>query len=509
MSFTQTTDKQKIRRNSFQDSRQDPSDPLSAHHPSSELHDNQPSQPFTSKEEIQTRIDAMRAFYCAGSTQPLEYRRGTLEALRCYLKKHEAEALEALKKDLGKSFAEGYATELGIIYEEIRLCLSKMYAWAKPRHVFTPLAHFPATSKVYPSPRGIVAIFSPWNYPLQLAIVPLIDALIAGNCVVIKASRNAPHTNAFMQTLCDNVFDPNLVCFVPGGPHINDWMLHIPFDKIFFTGSPRVGRHIMQAAATHITDVTLELGGKSPCIVAEDANITRAAQRIAWGKCLNAGQTCVAPDYLLVHKNVADDLVVQLDHFVHHYYGANILSNEDYPRLINEHHFDRVCSLIDEINPESSIAFGGKRDRNTLRIEPTVIQGVTLEDPIMNEEIFGPVLPLITWETFEELNDIISSFPPPLACYIFSSNTVLQQRIIHAFPFGGATINDVVIHLANNHMGFGGVGQSGIGAYHGKAGFDCFTHYKSTLKRSTLIETPFRYLPSSAMKMRIMRLFLR
>lgn len=375
--------------------------------------------------------------------------------------------------------------------------------------VATPLAHFPSISRVYPSPRGVVAVLSPWNYPLQLALVPLIDAVTAGNCVVLKPSRTAPHTSAFLQALCRSVFDPNLVCCIPGSAEVNDWMLRVRFDKIFFTGSPRVGRTIMQAAARTLTDVTLELGGKSPCIVASDANLARAAQRIAWGKCLNAGQTCVAPDYLLVHKQVADDLVTYLDHYVHQYYGSDIVTNNDYPRMINEHHFDRVCALIDSRNKDAYLGFGGKRNKDTLRIEPTVIRNVTLDDPVMGEEIFGPVLPLITWETFDEMADIINSFPAPLACYIFSKNTVFQKQVIATFPFGGACINDVVIHLANNHMGFGGVGESGIGSYHGKAGFDCFTHYKSTLKKSTLIELPFRNPPFNTQKTRIMRFFLR
>lgn len=464
---------------------------------------------YTSAADVQAAVDSMHAWFETGKTLPLHYRRSVLQSLRSYLKKHETEVLNALHEDLGKAPFEGFATELGIVYDEIRLCLSKLYSWAKPRHVGTPLVHFPSSSKVYPSPFGVVAVLSPWNYPLQLALVPVVDALTAGNCVVLKPSHTSPATSAFLQKLCNEVFDNNLVRCLPGGGHMNDWILETKFDKIFFTGSPRVGRQIMHAAADNLTDVTLELGGKSPCIIAEDANIKRAAQRIAWGKCINLGQTCVAPDYFLVHESVVDAFIAELDTWLHEYYGKNILESPDYPHMINKHHFDRVCGLIDNHNEKAKIALGGGRDEDTLRIEPTVMRGVTLDDPVMQEEIFGPVLPVITWNTFDEALNVIRSFPSPLACYVFSTSKVFQEQVIQAVPFGGATINDVVIHLANNHMGFGGFGESGMGAYHGKVGFDCFTHYKSTLKKSNLIEMPVRNPPFNDMKMKIVKLLMR
>lgn len=464
---------------------------------------------YTSAADVQAAVDSMHAWFETGKTLPLHYRRSVLQSLRSYLKKHETEVLNALHEDLGKAPFEGFATELGIVYDEIRLCLSKLYSWAKPRHVGTPLAHFPSSSKVYPSPFGVVAVLSPWNYPLQLALVPVVDALTAGNCVVLKPSHTSPATSAFLQKLCNEVFDNNLVRCLPGGGHMNDWILETKFDKIFFTGSPRVGRQIMHAAADNLTDVTLELGGKSPCIIAEDANIKRAAQRIAWGKCINLGQTCVAPDYFLVHESVVDAFIAELDTWLHEYYGKNILESPDYPHMINKHHFDRVCGLIDNHNEKAKIALGGGRDEDTLHIEPTVMRGVTLDDPVMQEEIFGPVLPVITWNTFDEALNVIRSFPSPLACYVFSTSKVFQEQVIQAVPFGGATINDVVIHLANNHMGFGGFGESGMGAYHGKVGFDCFTHYKSTLKKSNLIEMPVRNPPFNDMKMKIVKLLMR
>lgn len=468
-----------------------------------------PSHEYHSAEDAQAAVDEMREFFQTGATMPLHYRRGILVKLRSYLKKHEKEALQALTDDLGKCSFEGYATELGIVYDEIRFCLSKMYGWAKPKRVPTPLAHFPSSSKIYASPYGVAAVLSPWNYPLQLALVPMIDALTAGNCVVLKPSRTSQSTSAFLQKLCEEVFDERLVRCLPGSSEMNDWILSIHFDKIFFTGSPTIGRQIMHAAAENLTDVTLELGGKSPCIIASDANIKRAAQRVAWGKCINSGQTCVAPDYFLVHESVADAFADELATYLLQYYGKRILQCDYYPHMINEHHFNRVCGLIDNHGPKTRIAFGGGRDRSTLRIEPTILTGVTLEDPVMKEEIFGPIIPIITWSDLDEVFSYVRNFGHPLACYLFSESKVLQEQIIQAIPFGGATINDVVIHLANNHMGFGGFGDSGMGAYHGKQGFDCFTHYKSTLKKSTKIEIPVRVPPFTKAKSIILKLMMR
>lgn len=470
---------------------------------------NSRNSEYTCAADIQAAVDSMHAWFDTGATLPLHFRRSILRSLRSYLKKHEDKALAALHEDLGKTDFEGYATELGIVYDEIRLCLNKLYAWAKPRRVATSLAHFPSSSKVYPSPYGVVAVLSPWNYPLQLALVPLIDALCAGNCVVLKPSHTSPATSAFLQELCEEVFESGLLRCLPGGGSMNEWVLHTRFDKIFFTGNPRIGRQIMHAAAENLTDITLELGGKSPCIITEDASIKRAAQRIAWGKCINSGQTCVAPDYFLVHESVRDEFIAELDIWLHKYYGPRIIDNDEYPHMINEHHFDRVCQLIDDRNPNSSIALGGDRCRESLKIEPTVLVDVALDDPVMGEEIFGPVLPIITWSTLDEAMKIIRSFPSPLACYIFSENKIMHEQIISMVPFGGATINDVIIHLANNHMGFGGFGESGMGSYHGKAGFDCFTHYKSTLKKSTLIEIPVRVPPFSSAKMKLVKLLMR
>ncbi len=466
----------------------------------------QPS--LASKADVAAHAQLMQSFFEGGATRSIAWRKQALLALRSYLKGHEVTILDALQQDLGKAPAEGFATELGIVYEEISLCLKKLSSWAKPRRVSTPLVHFPASSRVYPAPLGVVLIMSPWNYPLQLALVPLVDAIAAGNCAAIKPSRTSSATNAVLADIVAATFPPEFVCVFPGSADMNDWLLDTRWDMIFFTGSPAVGRTIMRKAADTLTPVVLELGGKSPCIVHEDAHIRQAARRIAWGKGINAGQTCVAPDYFLVHESVEDRFVSELERAFRAYYGDDALACDEWPHMINRHHFDRVRGLIASRNPSAHIAFGGRSDEKTLRIEPTCMRGVTLEDPVMQEEIFGPVLPIITYRTIDEAFSIVRSFEKPLAAYVFSESPDIQQRVIDELPFGGATVNDVVIHLANNNMGFGGVGSSGMGAYHGKTGFDCFTRYKSVLKKGTWLEIPLR-VPPFGNKLEVFRLFMK
>lgn len=463
------------------------------------------SQP-QSEEELQAHIDSMRDFFNTGATLDVNFRLQQLTRLKDWLKLHEARVLDALEKDLGKVPFEGYACELGLVYDEINLMKKHLRRWAHPYPVATPLAHFPATSKVYPLPFGVAAILAPWNYPINLSLIPMVDAIAAGNCVLLKPSRTSETTSQLLVDMCAELFDSRYIACVHG-PQMNNWLLKVKVDKMFFTGSPNVGKEIMRACAESLTDVTLELGGKSPCIVDAFANIPRAAQRIAWGKCLNSGQTCVAPDYLLVHESVADELVWELNKAFKKYFGNDILSNPEFPRMITKHHFDRVCGLIDNHGENARIAVGGGRDSETLRIEPTVMTGVSLDDPVMGEEIFGPVLPLITWRKVDEAIEVTEHFGSPLACYIFSDDKMFQEYIIRRIPFGGSTINDVVIHLANNHMGFGGFGESGIGAYHGKVGFDCFTHYKSTTKKTPLVEIPIRTAPYEG-KLPLLKLFM-
>lgn len=462
----------------------------------------------TSAANVQNQINLMEQYFETGETLSVDFRLRQLRRLQSYLLAHEREALEALHADLGKSEFESYATELGLVYDEIRLYLKKLRQWAKPHHVPTSLAHFPSSSTVYPYPFGVAAVLSPWNYPLQLTLVPLVDAIGAGNCVAMKPSKTSPATAAFIRDMCREVFDPRYVYCWHGSDAMNDWLLQVEFDKIMFTGSPRVGKEIMAHAAESLTSVTLELGGKSPVFIAQDADIKRTAQRIAWGKCLNSGQTCVGPDYALVHEDVVDAFVEELDHYLHAYYGDDILASPDYPHMINQKHFDMVCGLIDDRRPGSKIAIGGRRNPATLQIEPTVVTGVTIDDPLMSQEIFGPALPIITWRDIDEALAIVKSIKHPLACYIFSNSRAFQKKILDTVRCGGSTINDVVIHASNNHMGFGGVQNSGIGAYHGKVGFDAFTHYKSTLKKSTLIEMGIRNPPFDEKKMRLLKLFM-
>ncbi len=464
---------------------------------------------FESLESVRDQARRMRAAFDSGLTRPLAFRKQALVQLRDALRANEDRILEALTADLGKSAFEGYATELGLVYDEISTCLSRLGRWAKPKRVPTPLAHFTASSKVYPQPYGVVLVLSPWNYPLQLALVPIVDAIAAGNCVALKPSRESAHASEVMLSILEQAFPDEFVCGFPGSRSMNDWLLEAKWDKIFFTGSPRIGRTIMAAAARDLTPITLELGGKSPCIVHADANLRRAGERIAWGKGLNCGQTCVAPDYILAHESVVDDLVVELRRSFTAYYTDDALTCDWWPHMINKKHFGRVLGLIENRGERTAVAFGGGFDESTLRIEPTVMIGVTLDDAVMGEEIFGPVLPIVPYRDLDEAFAVVRTFPTPLATYVFSESREVQQRVIQELPFGGGCVNDTVVHLANNHMGFGGLGNSGMGAYHGKAGFDCFTHMKSALAKPTWCDVPVRNMPPASWKNKVIHLLMR
>lgn len=463
---------------------------------------------FDSFESVRNQAESMRTTFDSGLTRPLAFRKQALVQLRDTLRANEDRILDALKADLGKSSFEAYETELGLVYDEIATCLKHLNRWAKPKRVPTPLAHFTASSKVYPQPFGVVLVLSPWNYPLQLALVPLIDAIAAGNCVALKPSRESAHTSEVLLSLLDQAFPEDFVCGFPGSGSMNDWLLEARWDKIFFTGSPRIGRVIMAAAAKELTPITLELGGKSPCIVHEDANLRRAGERIAWGKGLNCGQTCVAPDYILAHESIIPELVKELKRGFDTFYGDDALACDWWPHMINKKHFTRVMGLIENHGPEAVVAFGGKGDEASLRIQPTVMTGVTLDDAVMGEEIFGPVLPIIAYRSLDEAFQTVRTFPAPLATYVFSESREVQQRVIQELPFGGGCVNDTVVHLANNHMGFGGLGNSGMGAYHGKVGFDCFTHMKSTLTKPTWCDIPIRNMPPASWKDKVVRLLM-
>ena len=460
-------------------------------------------------EEIARIVGDQRTYFKTHATFDVDARRRALVSLRDAVRAHEADIAHALKTDLGKSHDEAYMCEIGTSLSEIRHQIAHVARWSRPRLRPCDLANAVSVCKTQAVPYGVTLIMAPWNYPFLLTLEPLAGALAAGNTVVIKPSAYAPASSAVLKQICEEAFDPCLVTVVEGGRAENEALLDECWDKIFFTGSVPVGKLVMERASKNLTPVTLELGGKSPCIVDATANLKVAARRIAFGKWLNVGQTCVAPDYFLVHESVADAFADELATYLLQYYGKRILQCDYYPHMINEHHFNRVCGLIDNHGPKTRIAFGGGRDRSTLRIEPTILTGVTLEDPVMKEEIFGPIIPIITWSDLDEVFSYVRNFGHPLACYLFSESKVLQEQIIQAIPFGGATINDVVIHLANNHMGFGGFGDSGMGAYHGKQGFDCFTHYKSTLKKSTKIEIPVRVPPFTKAKSFILKLMMR
>jgi len=442
-------------------------------------------------EHIKQLSAAQRAYFAAGTSRSLQARRAALTGLELWITEHETEIRDALAEDLGKSGFEAYATEIFVVLSEIRHARAHLKRWMRPRRVPTPIVHFLAGSKIYPDPFGVVLVMSPWNYPFQLTLAPLVGALAAGNCAVIKPSAYSPATSRIIARMIGELFDPAYVTVVEGGRAENQALLDVAWDKICFTGSVAVGRLVMETASRHLTPVILELGGKSPCLVDETADLKLAARRIAWGKFLNSGQTCVAPDYLYVHESVKDQLVAGIKENIKKFYGDDPLTSASFSHIVNEKHFDRVCGLMQG----ESILCGGRSDRAALRIEPTLLDGITWDSPVMQEEIFGPILPILTYTDIEAVVAEISARPHPLATYIFTRKKAREQALLERLPFGGGCINDTIVHLATNHLPFGGVGQSGMGAYHGKMGFDAFTHYKGVLKKSNLLDIPLRYPP--------------
>lgn len=454
--------------------------------------------------ETMELLERQREFFRSGKTLDVLFRMDYLRRLRQVIKESEAEILEALELDLGKAPFEAYATEVGMVLEEIRFALSHLKSWARPKNRRTPLMHFPASCRMYCEPLGVVLILSPWNYPFQLALEPLVAAVAAGNCAVIKPSRNAPQTGHVLEQLLSRCFPPEYVSVARGGDSLNQFLLEYGFDHIFFTGSAAVGRKVMSEAAKTLTPVTLELGGKSPCIVEKSANLELAARRIAWGKGLAAGQTCVAPDYVLVDRTVQEQLAKRLESYFIAFYGDNPLGNPDYPHMINEKHFNRLIALLQN----QEVFSGGCLDRHSLKIQPTVLIDINVENPVMKDEIFGPILPLIPYDRLEDALDYIRSQEKPLSLYLFTENRSVEKLVMKNLSFGGGCINDTVVQVSNPHMGFGGVGASGMGSYHGKDGFDTFSHKKSVLKKSTRLDLPFRYPPYSK-GMGLLKLFLR
>lgn len=418
-------------------------------------------------------------------------RKEKLQDLKRVIKKYEDEILEALKKDLNKSFFEGYETEVGIVLEEINYTLKHLNKWVKAKRVKTPIFHFPATSYIYQEAYGKVLIMSPWNYPFQLTIAPLVGAIAAGNRVVVKPSEYSNNTASIIEKILNEVFSQDEVKVVRGGRAINQDLLKQKYDYIFFTGSPTVGKIVMEAAAKHLTPVTLELGGKSPCIVDNSAKVKLAAKRIVWGKFLNAGQTCVAPDYLLVHQDIKDELVKEMIDYIKEFYGNSPIDNPDYPKIINKKHFERINRLIEN----EDIITGGNYNEQTMKIAPTILDKINWQSPVMQEEIFGPVLPIMEFDNLNQVIEMIGAQPKSLALYFFTTSKENEKKILSNISFGGGCINDTIIHLSNSNLPFGGVGNSGMGQYHGKASFDTFSHPKSIIKKSNLIDIYLRYPP--------------
>jgi aldehyde dehydrogenase (NAD+) len=438
---------------------------------------------------IQEIISRQRQFFATGKTKEVKFRCEQLQKLKTAIKKNFQAILDALHADLHKPEFEGYF-ELAVT-QEIDYVLKHIKSWIKPKKVKTPLTQFPASAYIYPEPLGVVLIIAPWNYPFSLMISPLIGAIAAGNCAILKPSEIAPNTSKVIASVIEATFEPEYIAVVEGGVETTQQLLEEKFDHIFFTGGTKVGKIIMEAAAKHLTPVTLELGGKSPCIVDRDLNLIEAAKRITWGKFINAGQICVAPDYLLVDKTIKADLLAEIKKCIHNFYGEQPEASPDYPRIINQKQFDRLVGLLSD----GELVVGGDTRESDRYIAPTVIDHVALNAPIMQEEIFGPILPVIQYENLEEAIAIINSRPKPLALYIFSRNKELQQRILQATSSGGVCINDTVMHIGINELPFGGVGDSGIGSYHGFASFDTFSHHKSVLRKSFLLELNWRYAP--------------
>lgn len=445
----------------------------------------------TSVFDATTIVQKQRAFFNTGKTKSIEFRIEQLKKLRQIIVDNEKAIIQALHDDLRKSELEAYATEVGIVLVEIDDLLKNVKSWSKPQRVKTPLFHQLATSWRYPEPYGVTYIISPWNYPFQLLIAPLAAAMVAGNTAILKPSELSERTSLLIYKLISENFDESYIKVVLGGVEESKAMLEQRFDYIFFTGGTEIGRYVYQAAARHLTPVTLELGGKSPCIVDEDIQLTHTSRRILWGKFTNAGQTCVAPDYLLVNKKVKAQLIDKMKEHLKEFYGDDPAQSPDYGRIISNRHFDRIARMI---SPEK-VVVGGQMDRSDKYIAPTLLEGVSLEDSVMQEEIFGPVLPIIEYNTLDEAIAYIKQFEKPLALYIYSRDSSVQNKIMQEVPFGGGCINESVMHVGQGHLPFGGVGESGLGAYHGKASFETFTHYKSVLKKSTLSDMPIKYPP--------------
>ncbi|MFW5553855.1 MAG: aldehyde dehydrogenase [Roseburia inulinivorans] len=457
------------------------------------------------EQEIKDILQQQNHFFSSGKTIPAEFRLKQLESLKEAMIRHETDLAAALKEDLGKSRMESYMCEIGLTLSELTWMQKHLRSLMRSKRVSTPAAQFAAKSFCSPSPYGTVLIMSPWNYPVLLTLDPLIDAIAAGNTAVVKPSAYAPCTFDVMKTMIEECFPAHYVAVVDGGRAENQALLQQRFDMIFFTGGKTVGREVLRHAAEYLTPVTLELGGKSPCIVDSTAKIRLAAKRIVFGKYLNCGQTCVAPDYILCDKRIRDELITAILAEIEKQFGKEPLKNPNYGKIINEKHFERILGLI---NGEK-LVYGGQSEPESLRIAPTVLNNITWDDAVMGEEIFGPLLPILTFDTLDEALDTVESHPHPLALYFFSEDKAAQKKVLDTCRFGGGCINDTIIHLATSDMPFGGVGESGMGSYHGRVGFETFSHYRSIVDKKTWMDLPIRYQKYTGLKEKMMRMFLK
>ena len=443
------------------------------------------------QEEICAVIALQRAFFQSGKTKSLNFRIEQLRVLKTMVKENEQAILDALHADLRKPAMEAYGTEVGYVIEEIKHTIQYLRDWARPESVPIPLTLVISSGYVSREPYGNTLIISPWNYPFQLLIAPLVGAIAGGNTAVLKPSEHAVATSAILTKLIKQYFKPEYVAIVEGDVQMNIALLAEKWDYIFFTGSTEVGRSVMLAAAKYLTPVTLELGGKSPCIVDKEVHLGYAAKRIIWGKCINAGQTCVAPDYILVHQSIKDELITKMKAAIQEFFGADPEKSPDFGRIINERHFHRIAAFLNS----GTVVAGGQTNPQTRYIAPTLLAEVSADDPVMQEEIFGPILPILTYNTLDEAVAFVNSRPRPLALYVFTTNRQTEQHVLENTTFGGGCVNDTLIHLGAPDLPFGGVGDSGMGAYHGKASFETFTYPRSVLRKSNLIDIKTRYAP--------------
>ena len=455
-------------------------------------------------EKIDEILKKQREFFNTGKTKNVKYRLEHLKKLKKSILENEEEIKKALKLDLNKSESESYMTEIGMTLSELSYDIRHVKSWCKNKRVGTPLAHFPSRSFISKEPYGVTLILSPWNYPFMLLIEPLIGAICAGNCAVLKPSEFAPNTANVIEKIIKECFEEDYVTVIQGDKDVSQALIEKNFDYIFYTGGTKVGKIVMQEASKNLVPFTLELGGKSPCIIDEKYNMHLAAKRLLFGKLLNAGQTCIAPDYVLVNENVKVELVEEFKKVLKEFLGENPIKNEDYPKIVNERHFARLSNLIEG----EKILIGGKTDKKLLKIEPTILDNPKIDSKVMSEEIFGPILPIISYKTIEDAIAYVKKFEKPLALYMFTNDKKIQNKIMNEISFGGGCINDTIIHIANSNMGFGGVGYSGIGNYHGKRSFDTFSHERSITKKYGL-DFPMRYMPYNDFKDKLIRMFLK